>query len=142
MADFLSLIESKATENQAFPPSLNKYMDIIKMFDPSIDEVIIVVDGDTVKKSKFSYTIGVKDVIKSTAKSRETIFDKIKTFNESQDSNYDITRLAMSESIRKCIRPNSYTILNVDSEESEFYSYKDKKMITYHKFYDRNIRKT
>ena len=127
MADFLSLIESKATEKQAFPPSLNKYMDIIKMFDSSIEEVIIVVDGDIVKKSRFSYTIGVKDVIESTAKSRETIFDKIKTFNESQDSSYDIARLAMSENTKKCIRPKYYTIFNVDSEESEFYSDKDKK---------------
>ena len=142
MTDFLSMIESKATEKQPFPPSLNKYMDIIKMFDPSIESVLFVLDGDTVRKSRFSCTIGIKDVFKVTAKSRETIFNEIKIFNESQDSNYDITRLAMSESVRKCIRPRNYTILNVDTEESDFYGYKDNKMITYHKFDSHNVRKT
>ena len=141
MTDILSIIESKATEKQSFPPSLNKYMDIINMFDPSIQSVLFVLDGDSVKKSKFSYTIAVKDVFKVTTKSRETILNDLKIFNKSQDSNYDISRLAMSETIRKCIRPRNYTILTVDTEKSEYYNYKADKMITYHKFDNYNVRK-
>ena len=47
----------------------------------------------------------------------------------------------MSERLRKDIRPKHYTILNVDAEESEFYGYKNDKMIKYHKFDNYNIRK-
>ena len=137
----MSLLESKSTEQPSFPPSLNRYMDAIKEFDSSIQDVIFVLDGDTVNKSKFSSTIAVKDVIKTTPGPRKTIFEDIKKFNETQDSNYDLTRLAMSERLRKDIRPKHYTILNVDAEESEFYGYKNDKMIKYHKFDNYNIRK-
>ena len=140
MTDFLTLLESQSTEQQSFPPGLNKYMDIIKEFDSSLQYITFVLDGDTVKKSKFSYTIAVKDVIK-TIESRVSIFEDIKKFNETLDSNYDLTRLAMSENIRKNIRPKHYTILNVDVEESEFYGYKNGKIIKYHKFVNYNIRK-
>ena len=124
-----------------FPAGINRYMDIIKMYDKSITQVKFVLDGDTVKKSAFSFTIAIRDVLKITPKSIETIFNELKTFNESQDSNYDITRLAMSETIRKCIRPRNYTVLVVEMEESEYYNYKADKMITYHKFDNYNVRK-
>ena len=53
-------------------------MDAIKEFDSSIQDVIFVLDGDTVNKSKFSSTIAVKDVIKTTTGPRKTIFEDIK----------------------------------------------------------------
>ena len=87
------------------------------------------------------FSCDFRDALKITSKSLETIFNEIKTFNESQDSNYDITRLAMSETIRKCIRPRNYTVLIVEMEESEYYNYKYAKMITYHKFDSYNWRK-
>ena len=134
-------VDVNQPKSDPFPAGINRYMDIIKMYDESITQVKFVLDGDTVKKSAFSFTIAVKDVLKITQKSIETIFNEIKTFNESQDSNYDITRLAMSETIRKGIRPRNYTILIVEMEESEYYNYKDAKMITYHKFDSYNVRK-
>ena len=134
-------IDVNQPKAEPFAAGINRYMDIIKMYDESITQVKFVLDGDTVKKSAFSFTIAIRDVLKITSKSTETIFNEIKTFNEPQDSNHDITRLAMSETIRKCIRPRNYTVLIVEMEESEYYNYKDAKMITQHKFDSYNLRK-
>ena len=141
MTRHASGIDVNQPKADPFPAGINRYMDIIKMYDKSITQVKFVLDGDTVKKSAFSFTISIRDVLKITPKSMETIFNEIKTFNESQDSNYDITGLVMSETIRKCIRPRNYTVLIVEMEESEYYNYKDAKMITYHKFDSYNLRK-
>ena len=86
---------------EPFPAGINRYIDIIKMYDESITQVKFVLDGDTVKKSAFSFTIAVKNVLNMTQKSIETIFNEIKTFNESQDSNYDITRLILLSGLPK-----------------------------------------
>ena len=129
------------SSSQSFPPGINRYMDMINMMDSSIEKVLFILDGDTVKKSAYSFTIAVKDVLNMTSKGPTTIFEDIKQFNETQDSNYDFSRLAMSESIRKNIRPRNLTNLKVDMEKSEYYNYKNDKMIIYHKFEAYNVKK-
>ena len=69
MSDFLNLIDDEETgqkiefDKQKFPPSLNKFMDIINEYDSSIYRVAFILACDTISKSRFSFTVLVKDII-------------------------------------------------------------------------------
>ena len=145
--DFLNLIDEEETpktteiDKTKFPPSLNRYMDIINEYDSSIYRVAFVLDGDTISKSKFSFTAHVKDVINLSeiSSKRKSIFSDLNSYAESCDSDYDLTRLAMSEKIKQQLKSNQYTVLNVDMNEQEFT--KDGQIIKYHKWTSYNKRK-
>ena len=145
--DFLNLIDDEETpettefDRQKFPPSINKFMDIINEYDSSIYRVAFILDGDTISKSRFSFTALVKDIINLSeiSSKRRSILDDLTKFCEIQDCDYDISRLAMSEKIKKELKANQYTVLNVDMNEDEFT--KDGKIIKYHKWTSYNKRK-
>ena len=145
--DFLNLIDEEETpktteiDKTKFPPSLNRYMDIINEYDSSIYRVAFVLDGDTISKSKFSFTAYVKDVINLSeiSSKRKSIFSDLNSYAESCDSDYDLTRLAMSDKIKQQLKSNQYTVLNVDMNEQEFT--KDGQIIEYHKWTSYNKRK-
>ena len=146
--DFLNLIDEDETpktteiDRQKFPPSLNRYMDIINEFDTSFYRVSFILDGDTISKSRFSFTALVKDIINLSeiSSKRRSIFNDLNSYAESYNSDYDLTRLAMSEKIKKELRSGYYTVLNVDMNEQEFI--KNGETIKYHKWTSYNKKKT
>ena len=145
--DFLNLIDEEETtqkieiNKQKFPPSLNKFMDIINEYDSSIYRVAFILDGDTISKSRFSFTALVKDIINLSeiSSKRRSILDDLTKFCEIQDCDYDISRLAMSDKIKQQLKSGYYTVVNVDMNEDEFT--KDGKIIKYHKWTSYNKRK-
>ena len=145
--DFLNLIDEEETtqkiefDRQKFPPSLNRYMDIINEYDSSIYRVAFILDGDTISKSRFSFTVLVKDVINLSeiSSKRKSILEDLTKFCEIKDCEYDISRIAMSEKIKQQLKGGFYTVLNVDMNEQEFT--KDGKIIKYHKWTSYNRKK-
>ena len=145
--DFLNLIDEEETpkttefDRQKFPPSLNRFMDIINEYDNSIYKVAFILDGDTISKSKYSFTCDVKDIIdmKDFKGKRTSIRESLNSYAESCDSNYDLTRLAMNEKIKNRLKSNQYTVLYVEMNEQEFV--KNGETITYHKWETINKRK-
>ena len=146
MADFLDLIDKQETAEKTeinknkFPPSLNKYMNIINEYDSSIYRVAFILDGDTVSKSKFSFTALVKDVIdlSEISSEKKSILDDLNSYAVSCETSYDLTRLAMSDKIKQQLKNGFYTVLFVDMDEQEFT--KDGKTIRYHKWYSSTNR--
>ena len=128
MSDFLDLIDEQETTEKTeinknkFPPSLNRYMDMINEYDSSISRVAFILDGDTVSKSRFSFTALIKDVINLSDKSseRKSIFDDLNSYAASCEISYDLTRLAMSDKMKQQLKSGFYTVLNVDMDEQEF----------------------
>ena len=145
--DFLNLIDEQETtktteiDKTKFPPSLNRYMDIINEYDTSIYRVAFIIDGDTISKSRFSFTALVKDIINLSeiSSKRKSIFNELNNFCEIKDCEYDLTRIAMSDKIKQQLKSGYYTVLNVDMNEDEFT--KEGKIIKYHKWTSYNKRK-
>ena len=147
MADFLDLIEEQETTEKTeinrnkFPPSLNRYMNMINEYDSSIYRVAFILDGNTVSKSKFSFTALVKDVINLNENSseRKSILDELISYAASCDTSYDLTRIAMSDKMKQQLKSGFYTVLNVDMDEQEFTQ--NGKTIRYHKWNSYNKKK-
>ena len=146
MTQFLNLIDEQETvkteiDRNKFPPSLNKFMDIINEFDSSVYKVAFILDGDTVSKSRFSFTALVKDVIdlREDDTKRKSILDDLNSYAESSDLSYDLTRIAMSDKMKQQLKTGFYTVLSVDMNEQEFV--KNGKTITYHNWNSYNKRK-
>ena len=147
MTQFLNLIDEQGTTDKTelnknkFPPSLNKFMDVINEFDSSIYRVAFIVDGDTVSKSRFSFTALVKDIIdlREDDAKRKSILDDLTSYAETCETNYDLTRIAMSDKMKQQLKTGFYTVLNVDMNEQEFA--KNGKTITYHNWNSYNKRK-
>ena len=147
MTQFLNLIDEQETTDKTefnknkFPPSLNKYMNMINEYDSSIYRVAFIIDGDTVSKSKFSFTALVKDVIdlREDGTKRKSILDDLTAYAETCETNYDLTRIAMSDKMKQQLKNGFYTVLNVDMDEQEFV--KNGKTIAYHNWNSYNKRK-
>ena len=147
MTQFLNLIDEQETTEKTeinrnkFPPSLNKFMNIINEYDSSIYRVAFIVDGDTVSKSRFSFTAIVKDVIdlREDDTKRKSILNDLNSYVETCDTSYDLTRIAMSDKMKQQLKSGFYTVLNVDMNEQEFV--KNGKTITYHNWSSYNKKK-
>ena len=146
MTQFLNLIDEQETvkteiDRNKFPPSLNKFMDIINEFDSSVYKVAFILDGDTVSKSRFSFTALVKDVIdlREDDTKRKSILNDLNSYAESSDLSYDLTRIAMSDKMKQQLKTGFYTVLSVDMNEQEFV--KNGKTIAYHNWNSYNKRK-
>ena len=142
MSEFVEMLNNAANikmKTKKFPPSLTKYMEIINQLDKTIHQVYFILDGDTKLQSQYSHTCYIKDVIdyRHNKGQRKSIFEQI---CDLPDINYNVTRLAMSDKIKKTLKPNHYTFLLVNMEPKEFI--KNGKIIKYHSWESFNQEKS